>query len=111
VRRPERARRASDGGLTATWEIRANLGPYADDGVDARGWLWEIGRGAEVARVVVEISGPAWSADRASLPEDTRRALETDGRSALLDVLEGDGRPRVIRCGSNGCYQDRPRRR
>jgi hypothetical protein len=61
--------------------------------------------------VVVEISGPAWSADPASLPEDTRRALETDGRTALLDVLEGDVPPRVIRCGSTGCYQDQPRRR
>jgi hypothetical protein len=110
LRRPRRARRASDGGLTATWEIRANLGPHAGDGVDARGWLWEIGRGAEVARVVVEFSGQACSADPASLPEDTREALESDGRTALLDVLEADVPPRVIRCGSTGCYQDRPRR-
>jgi hypothetical protein len=39
--------------LTATWEIRANLGPHADDGVDAHGWLWEIGRGVTEGSVGV----------------------------------------------------------
>jgi hypothetical protein len=45
------------------WEIGANLGRHARTGVDARGWLWEITRGARVAQVVVEIGGPAWSSD------------------------------------------------
>ena len=45
VRRPARARRASDGELTAAWEIRANLAPHAVDGARAHRWLWEIGRG------------------------------------------------------------------
>jgi hypothetical protein len=85
------------------WEIRANLGTHVRTGVDARGWLWGITRGAEVAQVVVETSGTAWSSDRLRLPEDTRRALETDGRTELLKVLDQDNPPRVVRCGSSGC--------
>jgi hypothetical protein len=85
------------------WEISANLGVHARGGVDARGWLWEIRRGAQVAQVAVEISGTAWSSDPLSLPDDTRQALETDGRTELLKVLEQDEPPIVIRCGSEGC--------
>ena len=39
------------------WEISANLGVHARANLDARGWLWEITRGAQVARVVIERSG------------------------------------------------------
>ena len=80
-----------------------NLGRHVSTGSDARGWLWEITRGDQVARIVIEISGTAWSSDPLSLHEDTRRALQTDGRTELLKVLEDDDPPRVIRCGSNGC--------
>lgn len=86
-----------------SWEIGANLGPHARPGVDARGWLWELKRGSQVARVVVEISATAWSSDPPRLPDDTRQALETDGRTELLKVLEHDEPPRVIHCGSKGC--------
>src|ERR1017187_2274978 len=85
------------------WEIRANLGRHVRTGVDAHGWRWEITRGAEVAQVVIEISGRAWSSDPLSLPEDTRHALETDGHAELLKVLDQDDPPRVIRCGYSGC--------
>ena len=85
------------------WEISANLGRHVRAGARARGWRWEITRGAEVAQVVIEISGRAWSADPLSLPDDTRHALETDGRTELLKVLGQDEPPRVIRCGSSGC--------
>jgi hypothetical protein len=85
------------------WEIRANLGKHVRAGVDARGWLWEITRGAQVGKVVIEISGTAWSSDPLGLPEDTRHALETDGRTELLKVLDQDEPPRVIHCGSAGC--------
>jgi hypothetical protein len=86
-----------------TWEIRASLGRHARAGVDGSGWLWEIGRGDEVARVLIEMSGEAWSTEPLDLPEDTRRALETDGRTELLKVLDDEDPPRVIRCGSSGC--------
>jgi hypothetical protein len=86
-----------------TWEIRANLGRHARPGADARGWLWEITRGPRVVQVVIEVSETAWSSDPLRLPEDTRHALETDGRSELLKLLEQDDPPRVVRCGSSGC--------
>jgi hypothetical protein len=85
------------------WEISANLGRHVQTGGDTRGWLWEITRGDQVARIVIEISGTAWSSDPLSLPEDTRRALQTDGRTELLKVLEHDDPPRVIHCGCDGC--------
>jgi hypothetical protein len=56
-----------------------------------------------VAHVVIEISGTAWSSDPVSLPADTRHALETDGRTELVKVLDQDEPPRVIRCGHSGC--------
>jgi len=65
------------------WEISANLGRPVRAGARARGWRWEITRGAEVARVVIEISGGAWPAGPLSLPGDTRHALEADGRTGL----------------------------
>jgi hypothetical protein len=63
-------------------------------------------RGDQLARVMIEISGSAWSTDPLNLPEDTRRALETDGRTELLKVLDRGDPPRVIRCGSTGCTYD-----
>ena len=86
-----------------SWEIGTNLGRHARPGVDARGWLGELTRGSQVARVVVEISGTARSSDPLRLPDETRQALETDGRTELLKVLEHDEPPRVIHCGSKGC--------
>jgi len=85
------------------WEISANLGRHVRAGAGARGWRWEITGGAEVARVVIEISGRGWPAGPLSLPGDTRHALETDGRTGLLKVLGQDEPPRVIRCGCSGC--------
>ena len=86
-----------------TWEIGANLGRRARPGVDAGGWLWEITRGERVAHVLVEISETAWSSDPPRLPGDTRRALETDGRTEVLKVLDQHDPPGVVRCGSTGC--------
>jgi hypothetical protein len=36
--------------------------------------------------------------------EDTRRALDTDGRTEVLKVLDLDDPPSVIQCGSTGSY-------
>jgi hypothetical protein len=85
------------------WEISANLGVYARPGVDARGWLWELARDGAAAQVVVELTGSAWSSFPPNLPEDTRQALETDGRTEVLKVLDDDVPPLVIQCGSLGC--------
>ena len=86
-----------------TWEISANRGRHARPGVDAGGWLWEITCGDQVAHVLIEISATARSSDPLRLPEDTRQALESDGRTELLKVLDQHDPPRVIRCGTSGC--------
>jgi hypothetical protein len=90
-----------------SWEISANLGRHERADVDARGWLWEITRGDQIARVVIEISATAWSSDPRHLSEDTRRALATDGRTELLKVLDEEDPPTVIRCGATGCTYSR----
>jgi hypothetical protein len=38
------------------WEIRTNLGRHARPGGDGSGWLWEVSRDDQVARVMIEIS-------------------------------------------------------
>jgi hypothetical protein len=86
-----------------TWEIRTNLGRHARAGTESTGWLWEISRGDQLAHVIIEISASAWSTDPLDLPEDTRQALETDGRTELLKALDRDDPPPVIRCGPTGC--------
>jgi hypothetical protein len=53
--------------------------------------------------VVIEISGTTWSSDPRGLHEDTRHALETDGRTELLKVLDEEAPPALIRCGPVGC--------
>ncbi len=89
--------------MSRGWTISANLGRHMRTGADVHGWVWEITRGPQVVQVVIEISGTARSSDPLRLPEDTRYALETDGRTELLKVLDHDDPPRVIRCGSSGC--------
>jgi hypothetical protein len=61
-------------------------------------------------RTSLGVSAPLrWSADPLAQPEDTRRALETDGRTALLSVLDQGRPPPVVRCDPTGCtYPVRP---
>jgi hypothetical protein len=87
--------------MTSGWEISANLGRHTRTGVDAHGWLWEITCGAQLTHVLIEISDAAWLSDPLRLPDDTRQALETDGRTELLKVLDQDEPPRVI--PGSGC--------
>jgi hypothetical protein len=86
-----------------SWQINANLGRHLRADGDAHGWLWEIARGDQVARIAVEITAAAWSSDPLSLPNDTRRALETDGRTELVKLLGQDDPARVVRCDLDGC--------
>jgi hypothetical protein len=86
-----------------SWEIGGNLDRHERPGVDSRRWLREITRHDRTAHVVTEITETAWSSDPLRLPEDTRHALETDGRTELLKILDQDDPPAVIQCGSTGC--------
>jgi hypothetical protein len=83
------------------WEIRGQIGPHTRSGYDGTGWLWEIGRGDDCRRVLVEITGSALSS--ASLPEETREAIETEGRSEVERVASFDDPPRIVTCGTTGC--------
>lgn len=85
------------------WQIVDNLGPYARSGFDASGWLWEIERGDQAKRVLVEITGTALASSEGSLPEDTRVAIETQGQSEVTKILEFEEPPRVIVCSTTGC--------
>lgn len=85
------------------WEINGRIGPYARSGVDANGWLWELTKDGFARRVLVEISGTAWAVDASTLPEETREAIRTEGRSAVEAVLGEPELPRVIACGTFGC--------
>jgi hypothetical protein len=74
------------------WEILATLGEQAGPDVDARLWVFEVGRGDERRRVEVLITGQARSSPGSP---QVRRAVETSGLSALVYVLEaiGDNQP------------------
>jgi hypothetical protein len=85
------------------WSVSGRISPYARPGVDASGWLWEIEQDGESRRVLVEISGTAWAIALGTLPEDTRRAIQTQGRSEVDGVLDDLTPPPVIQCGTFGC--------
>ena len=71
------------------------------------GWLWELNRGTQTAQVVVEISPRRGRPTLVSSPNDTRQALETDGRTEIIKMPETHIPPRVIRCDSQGCAPHR----
>src|SRR5437588_12560087 len=85
------------------WSINGRIGPYARPGVDATGWLWEIQRDGVAHRVLVEVSGTAWAVTEGTLPDETREAIRSEGRSEVDKVLLEDAPPRVIACGTHGC--------
>jgi hypothetical protein len=85
------------------WTITGQVEPHARPGVDAEGWLWELRRGDDARRVLLEISRRALAADEQALPRDTATAIRTEGRSQLEDMVELDEPPRVIVCSTDGC--------
>jgi hypothetical protein len=92
--------------LDVPWAISGQVEPHSRPGVDAEGWLWEIRRGDEARRLLVEISRTARAVDEQTLPGDTAAAVKTEGHSQVVEVLQLDDPPRVILCGTDGC---RPR--
>ena len=89
--------------MRAVWEIVGKLGPHARSGYDASGWLWEIERGDEAKRVLVEVTGTAHATAKEWLPRETAEAIETEGESEVSKILALDDPPRVISCGTMGC--------
>lgn len=89
------------------WEINGQVGPHSEAGYDGHGWLWELTQeDRESRRVFVQIAGTAWAVHEAAGPglsSDTRRAIETEGRSAVERLLGEDEPPRMIGCSTYGC--------
>jgi hypothetical protein len=83
------------------WEI---VGPFEApwEGRDVVGWAWELHRGYEIRRVVVEVSGTAIAVAPETLPEETRLARETQGRSEIERLVETQDPPARIRLGTTG---------
>ncbi|MGZ8707477.1 MAG: hypothetical protein ACXW0R_08835 [Gaiellaceae bacterium] len=91
-----------------TWTIAGQVGTHTRPGYDASGWYWEIRRGDEARCVLVEVTGTASAIhDRGgSLPDETSRAVESEGLSEVERVLGEADPPRVIQCGTNGCHAE-----
>lgn len=88
-----------------SWELRDTSGPYPApwEGRDAVGWVWELyGENDESRRILVEVSGTAMAVAPEYLPEETRLARETSGRSEVERVLELDDPPRRVSLGTTG---------
>ena len=67
-------------------------------------------RAKPARRIRRALPAPVNGAQAASLSEfNMRQALESNGRTALVKVLEQEDPPRVIRCGSTGCMPPKPR--
>lgn len=60
---------------------------------DAIGWRWEIERGEENRRLLVEISNQAIGINPSTLPDEVRLAKDTQGQSAVESVLGRDNPP------------------
>jgi hypothetical protein len=86
------------------WELAPDAEPFDApwQGKDVVGWVWEITRDDQARYVTVEISGTAMATDPHYLPDDTRDARQTKGRSEVLRVVHLDDPPRLISLGTRG---------
>jgi hypothetical protein len=89
------------------WSIRGGpeAGPWEDK--DAIGWRWEIERGEETRRLLVEFSGLVMDADPSNLPGEVLEARETQGRGAVESILGRDDPPGRISF-SMGARDEKP---
>ena len=89
------------------WVITGRAGGEPRPFLDGRGWLWELRRGDDVRRVLVEISGIAREAHERGgyVPADTAEAIATAGQSEVRKLVARSDLPRIIRCGTLGCHR------
>jgi hypothetical protein len=92
------------------WRLDASSGPFPApwEGRDATGWVWEIYSDEQPRRILVEVSGTAMTIADEYLPEETRLARATSGRSEVEKVLELDDPPRRISLGTTGYLGEAP---
>jgi hypothetical protein len=90
------------------WKVE-NVRPGTPSrGADAaRAWYIDASRNGDSARVEVRVSGSLAASQRSSdrFPSDTRKALQTRGRSAVEKFASRYRLPRVIVVGTNGVFE------
>lgn len=88
-----------------SWRISHSLGPHDRDGYDSSGWLWEVHKDGDARRVLVDVTGTARAIGERGgpLPDDTRLAIATEGKSEVEKVLAFSEPPGVVVCGTMGC--------
>ena len=85
------------------WEIVAGASPDDDAlRIDSSNWVWDIERGDDHRRVVVEVT------NQSRLPgagtDETARAFASQGRSVVESILALENPPRRITCSTRGLH-------
>jgi hypothetical protein len=85
------------------WHIVDGPGEGPWEGRDAVGWLWTLKNDAgDRWRVLVEVTGTAMATADEFLPEETREAKLTSGRSEVERVLQEEEPPERITLHTHG---------
>lgn len=85
------------------WQVKSIRQGSPSLGADAtRAWFIEAVRGSETAAIEVRLSGSA--AASSALSAESKRAVDTRGRSAVTKFARRLRLPRVIVIGSNGVF-------
>lgn len=88
--------------MSGAWGIVRGPEPVASGGRDAKGWTFTLERDAEQRRLLVWISGTAMATASEFLVPSVLEARETEGRSAVEDVLDWCEPPTEISCYDAG---------
>jgi hypothetical protein len=84
------------------WTIVGGPDEGSWEGKDVAAWRCEIDDGSSSRMLLVEVTGTAMEVDPESLPEEVRAARETQGRSAVENVLDRDDPPGRITFATDG---------
>jgi len=91
--------------LDEPWRIVGGPRSYSStpDGADIDiGWAWDIARKEDHRTVRVEVAGGR--VDMPSLPEESRQAIQTHGRSAVASLLDSPDPPERVLVTSSGIF-------
>ena len=88
--------------MRVPWRVIDGPGEGPWEGRDAVGWIWIIENDDEARHVLVEVTGTAMAVDEGSLPDETRLARASLGRSAIDEILDQDEPPARLMFGTHG---------
>jgi hypothetical protein len=86
--------------VNVAWTVRSTP-EEIDRGLEARSWKWRIERNEDVRTVWVHVTNTALNSTQ--IPDTTRKAIETQGRSEIDAILDQDDPPAEITCTTAGC--------